>query len=479
MKISFKNLLRILTIISVFLPAVVFGDVVHLRNGRQIEGRIINQSRTSVTLETLDGKQTLSKDQVKRIVYRDFDLEKERERLEEEQKRINEEKRRKAEEQKRQEEERLKRENERQREERERREEAERKARAAREQAARLKKLRVFIQGEESVWNQMHVDLKTAPGEEPPAETALLENPEIMTGGAPKSKLGALIRSAILPGWGQYYLGRETKSLFWGTTFLTGALIASSLDARAVSDLDSLNTTQAEQDLFFSVGAASGGAPIAGSVQMMYANEIGRKTNKANKSIQLATGALGITSIIYITNLIDIYADFDPIDIPYFDFLGKPGEEKTLPSAMWRSALFPGWGQGYQGRGMSGSIWATSFLFTTIATANSWSRTNREEEKLNQMQIQQNLMLGYSTFTGGSASDGMLQLYYSGLIAGKSGTLNNQIIETNSLLLLTGLIYAGNLFDVWYNHDRSEDAPTLTFLTDGKSMGRLALTFTF
>lgn len=53
--------------------SLLHADVVFLRNGARVEGRIVAQNRTTIRIETAAGIRVLARDSVRRIVYSAFD----------------------------------------------------------------------------------------------------------------------------------------------------------------------------------------------------------------------------------------------------------------------------------------------------------------------------------------------------------------------------------------------------------------------
>ncbi|MCB1170540.1 MAG: hypothetical protein KDK25_09415 [Leptospiraceae bacterium] len=126
--------LFLLSLLLVMSPLALLADTVILKSGQEVDGQIVNQSETTISIRTRDGVQTLSKTQVRRILYGDAYRKQQDElkrKREEEKRRKEEEEKRKAEEEaKRLEEERQKAEKEaKRREEQERLEREEQKAR--------------------------------------------------------------------------------------------------------------------------------------------------------------------------------------------------------------------------------------------------------------------------------------------------------------------------------------------------------------
>jgi len=155
--------------IFLFLVTALQADQLFLKNGQVIEGQITAQSRTSVTIKTAGGNLTIQKAQIRRIVFgavKDPDEEKRKKEAEERLKKLKEE--------------REKRQKEREDGDRE-KDELEKKREEERQ--------------------------KEAQTEETP-------EPEEIT------LTGALVRSAIIPGWGQVYQGRGAMGGLYITSYV-------------------------------------------------------------------------------------------------------------------------------------------------------------------------------------------------------------------------------------------------------------------
>ena len=48
----------------------------------------------------------------------------------------------------------------------------------------------------------------------------------------PKTRFKAAIRSLVVPGWGQYYAGEESRSVLWGLAALTTGVVAGVYELR-------------------------------------------------------------------------------------------------------------------------------------------------------------------------------------------------------------------------------------------------------
>ncbi len=129
-------MMRRLVFLAILVPNFLLADTVILKTGQEVDGQIVNQSETTISIRTAQGLQTIGKGNVRRIFYGDAyrkqQDELKRKREEEQRKKEEEEKRKAEEEQKRLEEEEAKKQAEQERVEQERRE-AEEKARLEQE----------------------------------------------------------------------------------------------------------------------------------------------------------------------------------------------------------------------------------------------------------------------------------------------------------------------------------------------------------
>ncbi len=176
--------------------------------------------------------------------------------------------------------------------------------------------LRGLLQSEETVWGRMHVDSRRADGDEV-AEGDLepLPVPPVDTG---PSRLSAFIRSAILPGWGQYYQGRDKAAIGYGSaTFLAVAVAtAAGSDAVAASTKYKNSAHLAAFSVYF-IGDGAGqfnldptpSLGIFGGLSAMdfYLGNQRNSASAANISARNSYYALGtLAASIYIANLVDV-----------------------------------------------------------------------------------------------------------------------------------------------------------------------------
>ncbi|MBL8021987.1 MAG: hypothetical protein JNM27_20095 [Leptospirales bacterium] len=179
-------------LVLLLLAGSLAAENVYLRDGRVISGRISNQTRTDITIETAQGTMKINKDQIRRIQYdtQVDDKAKEEARKAEEKRRLEEYNRQQAE-QRRQNEERMK-------QEEAKRLEAEKKNQDEAKRLADQKKL--------------EEDKKKADADKKRRDDESKMKP------AGPFWYGAMVRSMVLPGWGQYYQGRNRAA------FLNGGL---------------------------------------------------------------------------------------------------------------------------------------------------------------------------------------------------------------------------------------------------------------
>lgn len=162
-----------LVLILTFAATAVHADLLYLKNGGTITGKIVGVSQSAVTIQTEGGAQTVAKAAVRRIVYGAVEDP--------------------AAARKKQEEARKKQEEERKRQE---------------ELLKDLEKRR-----EEELRRRQELLEQKQPA--PAPSPAPLPEPE-----GEKTRLGAITRSALLPGWGQFYQGRALEGSIYAGTML-------------------------------------------------------------------------------------------------------------------------------------------------------------------------------------------------------------------------------------------------------------------
>ncbi|MCB1173420.1 MAG: hypothetical protein KDK39_07645 [Leptospiraceae bacterium] len=182
--------------LTLWIAAPLWADTLYLKNGSQLNGTIVGQSRTVVRIRVGDQVQVIAKTEIRRIVFqRESDNDAAQKR------KAEEERRRKAAEAKAAEEE---------------------KRRAAEEEKRRAQEATVA----EEEQRRAEEAKKAA---ERRRQEALRREQERNQG---PTTAGAFVRSLILPGWGQYYQGRTSDAYLIGGIFAISAGSAVYLDQR-------------------------------------------------------------------------------------------------------------------------------------------------------------------------------------------------------------------------------------------------------
>ncbi len=261
-----KNTKRILTILFVLLSSVASlslqADTIFLRSGQWVRGNIISQDRSKITVNTENGHRDILKTSIRRIV---FGAEEKSTMASDEEKKVQEEKlAAMAKEREEREKAAAK-----QREE----EEIRRREEAARQEAARQEALK-----KQQDANGNPVD------------------------GRRITTLGAVWRSALLPGWGQSYEGRKSAGYKFGGGFLSLFVLTFYFRSQSLS---SRETYSQNADMLFAVGAAAPSPYYILGAAALYpqtADSRQRMQTWGNRTNFLGTALFGL----YIWNLVDV-----------------------------------------------------------------------------------------------------------------------------------------------------------------------------
>jgi hypothetical protein len=219
----------------------LFADIVYLKNGKKIEGKIVNQSGTKIQIDVNGKLELIDKQNINKIEFENLEELKKQEEL----KRQQEEERKKQEELKHQQE-----------EERKKQEELKRKQ--------EIKPL-----------NTEFVYLKTA----------------------------------VLPGWGEYSINNYYRSAIWGGLFWI------SLGA-TISEINKLKTFQKEYNNLNNLYQVS-----PPDYEFYFISQINNKKSLAKSSYNKANGLATLTTLVYFLQFPFLY--YDLREISYAD-LSKP-----------------------------------------------------------------------------------------------------------------------------------------------------------
>ncbi|MEQ9362949.1 MAG: hypothetical protein RIF32_01830 [Leptospirales bacterium] len=218
--------------IWLFAPVPVAGEVLQLKDGTLLEGRIISQDQKRVVLKTATGQRVVNKTSIRRIVYdpgmgarliADQERKAEAEREAARQKALEARRAKEAAELAKKQ----------QREAEQDAEAREREARAARlKYAARVAEYRRRAAAEaERVAREEALKKEQAEQDPQKEEVAEQESePDVRV-----DRWGALWRSALLPGWGQFYAGSPIAGTAYSGLFAFGAVNSYNLRRIAIS----------------------------------------------------------------------------------------------------------------------------------------------------------------------------------------------------------------------------------------------------
>ncbi|MBI3396458.1 MAG: hypothetical protein HY042_11525 [Spirochaetia bacterium] len=178
---------RRLVLASVFFASPLIADSVLMRDGRRLDGAVIAQNRYSIVIVVNGVRQTINKADITRIVFEDGRREDQLRKQEEDAARQDAL-----------------------------RKEEERRAQEARraEEARRLEEARNEVRRLEEQ------SKKEKAAEEKRQADARAQQDALDQARARANTSGALLRSAVLPGWGQYYQGRGGDAAIYGVGFV-------------------------------------------------------------------------------------------------------------------------------------------------------------------------------------------------------------------------------------------------------------------
>ena len=254
----------ILPLLLLILPGTLIADALILRNGKRIEGKVIRQSRDSITIRTDKGTRTVPKNTIRRLVFGNV-----------KQPDPAAEKAKKAAERRKREAARKKREAARKKAE-ERKKETEKKKQERTEQAAEAKRKEQADQRKKEVEAKRKAEAEAAERKARKAEAERKQRAKANRG-------GALWRSALVPGWGQSHQGRENAGT-WYRSMGTGALATLFFYNRAGQSLGNVTALQEQRDLFLLAGISNGSSG-AQLLQLIMTQEIEAAKASANQEI--------------------------------------------------------------------------------------------------------------------------------------------------------------------------------------------------
>ena len=245
----------VLLLISSFFS--LFSDTIYLKNGKKIEGKIVNQSRTKVQIDVNGKLELIDKENISKIEFQNLEERKKQEEL----KRQQEEERKRQEELKRQQEEERKKQ-----EELKRQQEEERKRQE---------------------------DLKRQQQEERKKQEIKTPNTEFV-----------YLKSAIFPGWGEYAINHPYKAMIFGGLFWI------SLGA-TISEVNKIKSIQKEYDNLSNIYFINDSIIelFPEEFDLYFMNQISNKKSLIKSSINNATNLLILTVFVYFFQFPYLYYD--------------------------------------------------------------------------------------------------------------------------------------------------------------------------
>jgi flagellar biosynthesis GTPase FlhF len=236
----------------------LFADIVYLKNGKKIEGKIVNQSKTQIQIDVNGKLELIDKQNINKIEFENLDERKKQEEL----KRQQEEERKKQEELKRQQE-----------EERKKQEELKRQ----------------------------QEELKRQQEEERKKQEELKRKQEIK----PPNTESVYLKTVVLPGWGEYSINNYYRSAIWGGLFWI------SLGA-TISEINKLKTLQKEYNNLNNLYQVS-----PPDYEFYFISQITNKKSLAKSSYNKANGLAILTILVYFLQFPFLY--YDLREISYAD----------------------------------------------------------------------------------------------------------------------------------------------------------------
>ncbi len=264
MKFIFKTLFLIF--ISSFFS--LFPDTIYLKNGKKIEGKIINQLRTKIQIEVNGKLELIDKENISKIEFENIEERKKQEEL----KRQQDEERKKQEELKRQQE-----------EERKKQEELKRQQDEERKKQEELKR--------------QQEELKRQQEEERNKQEIKTPNTEFV-----------YLKTAIFPGWGEYSINRPYKAMIFGGLFWISL-------AATISEVNKIKSIQKEYDNLSNIYFINNNIIeiFPEEFDFYFINQISNKKSLIKSSINNANNLLILTVFVYFFQFPYLYYDLRTI----------------------------------------------------------------------------------------------------------------------------------------------------------------------
>lgn len=244
----------------------VFSETVLLHEGGSFRGKVVTQNQKTITIQTKEGKRVVQKKEILKVIYKDID--------EEEEERI-------------------------------------RNAEIKRMEDEKLSKQRnLELQKQHDEEERLRKEREEAEKNNKPIAPPPPQKPAV-------SKAGALARSAVLPGWGQWASGRKFAAIIYPTLFLAAGYAVYENNRKylvAKKDYEGYGNPYSHDSITLSaLGIANPQlAPVISDPLTLYVynqqfspyQDKREAVDKAYKNLQTS---IGVLAGIYLINLADAF----------------------------------------------------------------------------------------------------------------------------------------------------------------------------
>ena len=370
-------------IIALFITAGLHSATLILRSGKIVKGKVVTQDSRTLTYKNDSGKTViLQKKEILKVVYKDIN--------EDEAARIRES-------------------------EKKREKELAQKQKELAEQRAREEELE-----REKARELLERSKKTAQKE---------------SGKSGVTRNGAIWRSAVLPGWGQYADGRKKEAIALGSLFWVSGISWYNKNREMLNAARDLGQMNNPYNTFTPLPDLSN--PVSA---VLYSEPMQSQQHTVDRHYREARSFALLTLIYYSINVADAAFYHSSVS-------NKTTGSLSRSDVLWRSAVLPGWGQIRDGRRGAAYGYGGSFLFAVV----SWYSKHTEMKKASEYQGE--MYNPYHTWVPLPAITDPLDSYlFNQRFEDQRATVNRLYSESRSFALLAGVIYMMNVFDAWYFH---------------------------
>ncbi len=250
----------------------------------------------------------------------------------------------------------------------------------------------------------------------------------------PGEQLEALWRSALLPGWGQYYQGRTGMAA--GVLVGQAALYRSTfLRTRTARQAAATHRTLVRQNLYIQNYDLTRMDQRDDFYLWRRIAEVRSREFDARLVDREANTSGSIAAAFYLWNLLDVSL-----------YAGEGEDQVGRGGALWRSAVLPGWGQYASGRPLAGAAYSGAF-FVSVAAALTGSATEREMRAYHNKNENERTWLLEVTSARAAGNDHLLFSYRESALERRR--LHELRREAHGAIGMAGLVYAASLADLF------------------------------